>query len=347
MLSQKKKKIKEHLEVVRAWKYYRYLFWCSVVVILLLVSTGSIFAYNRIVAPKPTAETRNDSPVEEKLSIEPTVQESPTSTGVEDNSTNTNSISAPITTKSTPVASTTSQNDPIKPVACFNYSGADVFGTDIYYLGRPIVLDASCSQDAKEFLWYFNDKLLSGLGQNMTTSFKAWTSTAGKEYIEGKIKLIINGNNGLTNSIEKTIKLRPIPRVEMCYSPTYNERRSINFNEEVEFSMFPCQENAENYVTSTYWLFGDGNDDNRIRVDLTTTKHAFSKFGNSSSQYIEGLFYKGFSVEACYTFKLGSGNGCTMLSFYPRNDDPVVVNLKSYAKNNNISIEQAIKELNL
>ncbi len=347
-MKDQKRKIKEHIEVVKSWRYYRYLFWCSILFIMFLFSAGSILAYNKIFVPKvSTEEQKDDLKKQEELSIEPIAQESqtPTPTDVIDSQTNANSN--PTIAKNSSVSSTTTPSEPIKPSACFNYSSSDVFGADVYYFGRPIVLDAGCTQDAKEYLWYFNDKLLSGLGQKMTTSFKAWTRVNESDVVEGRIKLIVNGNNGLTNSTERVIKLKTVPRTEICFTPTGAQKHNIAFNENVVFSMSCTKENSENPVTKYYWEFRDGTSDNPIRLEGKEVSHAFTKFANSFSGGNSGDdFYKGFSVSAGIELKMGGGGNATDF-YFPKQSDPVVLNLLNYMRNNHKDIDQAIVDLNL
>lgn len=309
-----------------------------------MVSTGSIFAYNKMFVVRINTEGQKGIlPENEKLSIESSTQEVPADT----TNPQTNTSPTPVNTKSAAAPSSAGSSDPIKPGACFNYSSADIFGTDVYYFGRPIVLDASCSQDAKEYLWYFNDKLLSGLGQKMTTSFKTWTRVNDSDVVEGRIKLIVNGNNGLTNSTEKVIKLKTVPRTEVCFTPTGAQKHNIAFNETVVFSMSCTKENAENPVTKYYWEFRDGTSENPIRFEGKEVSHAFTKFANSFSGGNSGDdFYKGFSVSAGIELKMGGG-GSAMDFYFPKQSDPVVLNLLNYMRNNHKDIDQAIADLNL
>lgn len=170
------------------------------------------------------------------------------------------------------VDNTNSQSSPTKPTPCFDIKSDFKYQDNIYYAGKGITLDASCSKDAKDYQWYFNGKSL-GSGE----IFKNLPSRATSPDSNYEIKLIVNSSDGLTNSISKTVKFRAIPQPTICFNQDSAKVKSFILGQSYNFDASCSTFSDENPIVKYSWKFWDGGLNDAIAQDGVKVDHTFTK----------------------------------------------------------------------
>ncbi|MCX6766853.1 MAG: hypothetical protein NT170_03715 [Candidatus Moranbacteria bacterium] len=169
------------------------------------------------------------------------------------------------------------------PVACFNASSDNQYSDSIFYKGRSIALDAGCSQNATEYLWYLDGENI-GSGKTFNKLRTNFSSRNKKKYefnakigVEYKIKLIVIAKSGKTKSLTKVVSFRSIPNPVVCFNQESSNVKTFRLGQEYLFAASCSTYLEENPITKYTWKFRDGGISDAVVKEGVSVVHSFSK----------------------------------------------------------------------